>query len=91
MSSGDRHVPTAFFHRFTRDACEFADKYASGRIISVLEGGYADRALISGTMAHVAALAEAGGASISNEWWNEGQLRQVSCLQLIHITPFRQT
>ncbi|EKM53863.1 uncharacterized protein PHACADRAFT_29174 [Phanerochaete carnosa HHB-10118-sp] len=70
-------VPTSFYHRFTLDACAFANKYASGRIISVLEGGYSYRALISGTMAHVAALAEAGGANVDERWWSAQQLNEI--------------
>ncbi|GJE96997.1 hypothetical protein PsYK624_132070 [Phanerochaete sordida] len=77
ISLGKVHVPTEFYRRFTAEACAFADKYASGRLVSVLEGGYSDHALVSGTMAHVGALAEAGGATVDPKWWAKGALDKV--------------
>lgn len=60
-SSGmQRHavnVPTSFYARFTSDALALAEQYCEGRVLSVLEGGYSDRALITGIMAHLAGLA----------------------------------
>lgn len=61
-------MPTSFYHRFTRDACAFAETHAGGRVISVLEGGYSDRALASGTLAHVTALADVAGDT-DQAWW----------------------
>lgn len=58
MSRHARKVPTSFFHRFTLDACAFASQYAKGRLISVLEGGYSGRALLSGGMAHIVGLVD---------------------------------
>ena len=77
MSRHNRHVPTSFYHRFTLEACAFADKYARGRLVSVLEGGYSDRALISGVMSHLAGLAEAGGLKVDRSWWNIDELNKV--------------
>lgn len=76
MSRHNRRVPTAFFDRFTRDACAFADKYAGGKIISVLEGGYSDRALTSGTFAHLMGLTGASGPT--SDWWAVNNLEKVS-------------
>ncbi|KAH7915486.1 histone deacetylase domain-containing protein [Hygrophoropsis aurantiaca] len=72
MSRHNRKVPTSFYHRFTRDTCILADHYASGRVISVLEGGYSDRALSSGAMAHLCGLVDAGklGAEVDESWWD---------------------
>ncbi|KAJ7769062.1 histone deacetylase complex protein [Mycena maculata] len=67
MSRHNRRVPTSFFHRFARDACAFSDRYACGRIISVLEGGYSDRALTSGAMAHLSGLVD---CAVDEEWWS---------------------
>ena len=36
MSRHGRKVPVSFYHRFTRDACAFADKFARGRLVRVL-------------------------------------------------------
>ncbi|KAJ7174031.1 histone deacetylase complex protein [Mycena crocata] len=68
MSRHNRRVPTSFFHRFASDACAFSDRYAEGKVISVLEGGYSDRALTSGSMAHLLGLS--GSSSVDQEWWN---------------------
>ncbi|KAJ6544597.1 Arginase/deacetylase [Mycena vulgaris] len=71
MSRHNRRVPTSFFHRFARDACALSDRYAGGKVISVLEGGYSDRALTSGAMAHLSGLVD---CSVDEEWWNEENL-----------------
>ncbi|KIL66821.1 hypothetical protein M378DRAFT_160323 [Amanita muscaria Koide BX008] len=78
MSRHGRKVPVGFYYQFTRDACALSNKYAGGRIISVLEGGYSDRALISGTMAHISALVTAHNHPIDDtvdrNWWNVDNL-----------------
>ncbi|CAE6404063.1 unnamed protein product [Rhizoctonia solani] len=53
MSRHNRRVPTTFYHQFACDAREFAQSYAKGRVVGVLEGGYSDRALVSGGMAWI--------------------------------------
>ncbi|KAF9483589.1 histone deacetylase complex protein [Pholiota conissans] len=75
MSRHNRKVPTSFYYRFARDACALADKYAGGRLISVLEGGYSDRALISGAMAHLSGLVDVPlGTVVDEQWWNVDNL-----------------
>jgi len=76
MSRHGRTVPVEFYHRFTRDACALADRVAGGRVISLLEGGYSDRALISGTIAHVAGFTDVE-AQISRDWWMPDALKDV--------------
>ncbi|RKF56921.1 putative histone deacetylase domain-containing protein [Erysiphe neolycopersici] len=63
-SSGmQRHkvnVPTEFYARFTRDIVRLAsekDTAVEGRIISVLEGGYSDKALCTGVLSHLSGMA----------------------------------
>lgn len=63
-SSGmQRHkvnVPTDFYARFTRDIVRLAsetDTAVEGRIISVLEGGYSDKALFTGVLSHLSGMA----------------------------------
>lgn len=75
MSRHNRKVPASFYHRFTNDARTFAGEYSSGKLISVLEGGYSDRALISGSLAHVCGLA--GSDKVDEEWWNVENLIEV--------------
>ncbi|KAF2236936.1 Arginase/deacetylase, partial [Viridothelium virens] len=53
------NVPTDFFARFTGDVVKLAQEPGlgvDGRVISVLEGGYSDKALISGVMSHLSGL-----------------------------------
>jgi hypothetical protein len=79
MSRHGRKVPTSYFHRFAKDACAFADEHAGGRVVSVLEGGYSDRALLGGTMAHVCGLVSASDrtAEIDEGWWGVDNLIKV--------------
>ncbi|KAH8900061.1 Arginase/deacetylase [Thozetella sp. PMI_491] len=54
------NVPTEFYARLTRDVVKIAAEEGTsveGRIISVLEGGYSDRALCSGVFSHLGGLA----------------------------------
>ncbi|CCX34740.1 Similar to Histone deacetylase HOS3; acc. no. Q02959 [Pyronema omphalodes CBS 100304] len=50
------NVPTDFFAKFTADAVALAEEYCGGRVVSVLEGGYSDRAITSGVFAHISGL-----------------------------------
>jgi histone deacetylase HOS3 len=56
------NVPTEFYARFTQDLVKLAQEAGSecnGRVISVLEGGYSDRALCSGVLSHLSGLCTA--------------------------------
>ncbi len=75
MSRHNRKVPTSFYHRFTKDARAFSEKYAAGKLVSVLEGGYSDRALTSATMAHICGLV--GSDRVDEEAWNAARLSEV--------------
>jgi histone deacetylase HOS3 len=62
------NVLTEFYARFTRDIVELANEPGTsveGRVISVLEGGYSDHALISGILSHISGLCE--GESLQSE------------------------
>lgn len=53
------NVPTSFYARFTRDIVSMAEEDAlgvDGRVVSVLEGGYSNRALMSGVLSHISGL-----------------------------------
>jgi histone deacetylase HOS3 len=62
MPGMQRHgvsVPTEFYARWTRDVVKMSVEEGlavDGRVISCLEGGYSDRALYSGTFAHLSGL-----------------------------------
>ncbi len=73
-SSGmQRHkvnVPTEFYARLTRDVVKLAAEdgcAVQGRIISVLEGGYSDRALSSGVLSHISGLAGGDPVQVKRE------------------------
>ncbi|KAL7934252.1 hypothetical protein V8C35DRAFT_38721 [Trichoderma chlorosporum] len=53
------NVPTEFYARLTQDIVKLAGEeglFVDGRIVSVLEGGYSDRALTSGILSHLSGL-----------------------------------
>lgn len=53
------NVPTEFYARLSQDVVKVANEeglYVNGRVISVLEGGYSDRALFSGVFSHLSGL-----------------------------------
>ena len=85
MSRHDRKVPASLYYRFTRDVGAFADRYARGRVVSVLEGGYSDRALMSGAMAHLCGLVDDGSGKLAGgvkeEWWTVDNLTKVCRFQ----------
>ena len=59
MQRHQANVPTDFYARFTRDVAIMAEEEdlgVDGRVISVLEGGYSDRALMSGVLSHISGL-----------------------------------
>ncbi|KAI1759699.1 histone deacetylase domain-containing protein [Hypoxylon sp. FL1150] len=72
-NSMQRHavkVPTDFYARITRDVVKMASEEGlsvDGRVISVLEGGYSDRALYSGVLSHLSGLAGNDGAVTPKE------------------------
>jgi histone deacetylase HOS3 len=73
-SSGmQRHkvnVPTEFYARLTRDVVKLAAEEGTGvdgRVISVLEGGYSDRALCSGVFSHLSGMASGDPIIIRKE------------------------
>ena len=77
MSRHQRKVPVSFYHRFARDTGAFAERYAKGRLISVLEGGYSDRALTSGAFAHLTGLVDNGDMGVDESWWSLENLTAV--------------
>ncbi|KAF8811560.1 hypothetical protein BYT27DRAFT_7252655 [Phlegmacium glaucopus] len=71
MSRHNRKVPTSFYYRFARQTTAISDVYARGRVVSVLEGGYSDRALISGAMAHLSGPVYVPlQCRVDEGWWN---------------------
>lgn len=84
MNRHNRRVPTSFFHRITNAAYQLASKHAHGRLVSVLEGGYSSAALLSGTLAHLSALADQDREL--NYLWDPNNLQNVgACHDFLSI------
>ncbi|KAF2805829.1 Arginase/deacetylase, partial [Mytilinidion resinicola] len=69
------NVPTEFYARFTRDVVKMAqdeETGTEGRIVSVLEGGYSDRALCSGVLSHLSGLCDNQAATSRQRMTNNG-------------------
>lgn len=47
------NVPTSFYATFTKDVVKLAKIHTEGKVISFLEGGYSDGALVSGIFSHL--------------------------------------
>jgi acetoin utilization deacetylase AcuC-like enzyme len=71
----------SFYERITKDIAAFAETYAKGKVVSVLEGGYSDLALISASMSHVAGFFPEERSRA--HWWQEPTLKQVSDFWLL--------
>lgn len=52
------NVPTSFYATFTNDVVKLAKIHTNGKVISFLEGGYSDGALISGIFSHLIGLTD---------------------------------
>lgn len=71
------NLPTHFYQRFACDTIDLANRYAAGKILSVLEGGYADRAITSGSYAFMVGLSGVSEEAVnhmSREWWSVQRL-----------------
>ncbi len=73
MQRHNVNVPTDFYARLTRDVTRMAAEEGTsveGRIVSVLEGGYSDRALYSGILSHLSGLAGDDPVPTKDEAYN---------------------
>lgn len=87
------NVPTAFYARFTSDIVKLANEEGTavdGRVVSVLEGGYSDRALMSGVLSHLVGLTQTTKVHSSplfdTNWWSMESLSELERL----LQPDRQ-
>lgn len=58
MQRHGKNVPPGFYYRFARDTATLAEELSEGKCVSLLEGGYGDRALCSASIAHLKGLSE---------------------------------
>lgn len=97
-SSGmQRHkvnVPTEFYARFTADVVMLSkelDLAVDGRVVSVLEGGYSDRALTSGVLSHLSGFSNDALKETENEKehnalaWDMGKRMAALALDTIDV------
>lgn len=86
MSRHGRKVPVGFYYRFAKDTREFSQTYANGKVISVLEGGYSDRTLMAGGLAHLVGLIEEGKGQLTgrDDWWDDKTLEKVDPSLLLY-------
>lgn len=95
MQRHQRNVPTGFYAQFTADVVQMAQEEGlgvDGRVISVLEGGYSDRALTSGVLSHLCGLTstsegipspdqpDAPAPGRRNDWWSPRNLDELEPL-----------
>ncbi|KAJ5824297.1 Histone deacetylase superfamily [Penicillium robsamsonii] len=74
-------VPTEFYAKFTADVIRMSQEEGlgvEGRVISILEGGYSDRALSSGVLSHLSGLSE--NSEYKTEWWSPNQLKELDAI-----------
>ncbi|KAJ8515942.1 hypothetical protein ONZ45_g6689 [Pleurotus djamor] len=86
-----RIAPAAVVSMLANDVRGFSDQYARGRLVSVLEGGYSHRALISGTLAHLCGLV-GDTVKVDERWWSPENLDEVPSLLRNHssVTDMHQ-
>ncbi|KAH8680809.1 histone deacetylase domain-containing protein [Xylariales sp. PMI_506] len=96
-------VPTYFYAKLTEDVVRLASEEGlavDGRVVSVLEGGYSDRALCSGVFSHVSGLvatdvrskettADAGqqGITYDRAWWATQELNRLDSAIMPALSP----
>ncbi|KAM9926266.1 hypothetical protein OXX59_003340 [Metschnikowia pulcherrima] len=65
------NVPTSFYAKFTEDVVKLAQIHTKGKVLSFLEGGYSDGALVSGIFSHLIGLTNRRTDEGDNSLWNE--------------------
>ncbi|CCE61196.1 hypothetical protein TPHA_0A01120 [Tetrapisispora phaffii CBS 4417] len=77
QTSMQRHsvnVPTSFYTTFTKDALKLAQLHCNGKVLSVLEGGYSDKAIASGVFSHLIGLQNQNWIK---EWGSEQVIKEI--------------
>lgn len=77
QTSMQRHsvnVPTSFYTTFTKDALKLAQMHCQGKVLSLMEGGYSDKAITSGVFSHLIGLQNQDWI---NEWGSEQVVKEI--------------
>lgn len=78
------NVPTSFYATFTKDVVKLAKIHTEGKVVSFLEGGYSNGALISGIFSHLIGLTNNSSDSSDDDtlwnqtWGNEQVIKELS-------------
>lgn len=68
------NVPTEFYTTFTKDALKLAQMHCKGKVLSLMEGGYSDKAICSGVFAHLIGLQNQDWIK---EWGSEQVVKEI--------------
>ncbi|CAR28733.1 ZYRO0F10780p [Zygosaccharomyces rouxii] len=77
QTSMQRHgtnVPTYFYTAFTKDALKLSQMHCHGKVLSIMEGGYSDKAIVSGVFAHLIGLQNQNWIK---EWGSEHVVKEI--------------
>lgn len=75
MQRHNVNVPTSFYNMFTKDALKLAQMHSSGKILSIMEGGYSDGAISSGVFSHLIGFQNQNWI---NEWGSEQVVKEIT-------------
>lgn len=73
-------VPTSFYATFTQDVVKLANIHTNGKVISFMEGGYSDGALVSGVFSHLIGLTKVDQDSQTlwnKTWGSESVIKEI--------------
>lgn len=88
MQRHGKNVPPGFYDRFAQDAVHLAEESANGKLVSLLEGGYGDRALCSASIAHLRGLSHTATAKTEDEKLVPGHKATKQALNAACIDPY---
>lgn len=74
MQRHNVNVPTDFYTLFTKDALKLAQMHCKGKVLSIMEGGYSDKAITSGVFAHLIGLQNQDWIK---EWGSEQVVKEI--------------
>lgn len=89
QTSMQRHsvnVPTNFYTMFTKDALKLSQIHCHGKVLSLMEGGYSDKAIASGVFSHLIGLQNQNWIK---EWGSEQVVKEIVRGCKPHWKPYK--
>ncbi|EDO15518.1 hypothetical protein Kpol_479p6 [Vanderwaltozyma polyspora DSM 70294] len=89
QTSMQRHsvnVPTHFYTMFTKDALKLSQIHCHGKVLSIMEGGYSDKAIASGVFSHLIGLQNQNWIK---EWGSEQVVKEIVRGCKPHWKPYK--